>query len=224
MSAADLLGQGWCTLDGVVETPGAYVFDPLGIRVPKGVKDSAARLRVSGLVTQTRPWWSPVGVRARHLPRGRGRAVAAVVLHYGRSLLPFAVVPLAVVGISLGSNSPGTLALGLLGLLIAVSLVAHEAGHALALRWVSRGGPAIFVTRGADAALVRPMLAPRHELVVVCAGPCAPLIAGSPLLLAWEMCWPLAVAWFGISAAHLIGLVVPLGDGATLRATVHAHD
>ncbi len=217
MSGDDLARRGWDLLDGVVETRSAYRFEPLGIVVPKGASDMETRLRASGMVSQTGPWWSPALLRSHRLPYGRVHAVGILALHYGRSLLPVALLSAAVTAVGLWSGARGTLAIGLLGVIVVLSLLVHEAGHVLALRWVGRCSPAILTTRGADAALVRPTLTGRREVVVVCAGPGAPLLVGFPLLLLWQTCWPLVVAWLLVSAAHLGALVVPVGDGANLR-------
>ncbi len=216
VSGDDLARRGWDLLDGVVETRSAYRFEPLGIVVPKGASDMETRLRASGMVSQTGPWWSPALLRSHRLPTGAcTRSASWLFTTVGRSSrwrfcrLPS---PQWASGRVRGAPSPSD-CWGDRGALPARPRSGARARPPL-------GGavqPAILTTRGADAALVRPTLTGRREVVVVCAGPGAPLLVGFPLLLLWQTCWPLVVAWLLVSAAHLGALVVPVGDGANLR-------
>lgn len=213
----DLDAREWSLLDGVVETATAYRFDPLGVVVQKGTNDTVSRLVACGLVSQRRPWWSPVRFRSRLLPLGCLRAALHVIRHYGGALLVVAIPAFLIAVTGLATGARGTLAVGVLALLVVLSLLVHEGGHAVVFRAVDRRSAAILTTRGADAALRRPTMTARREVAVICAGPCAPLVCGAPVLLGWQAWWPLALAWLAVSAAHLAALVVPCGDGANLR-------
>lgn len=165
------------------------------------------------------PW---LGRRAVAIPPRPLSAGAAVSAHIVCRWLPLWVVwALACChGAVTGDGLAGWL-VGWVGL-AAVSIVAHEAGHAVALRTASTKC-AYAVVRWARAEQVRPALeSTRDEVVVVIGGPIAPLLI-SPLVgpLIWALAgWAGAVGWGALVTAHLGSLIIPAGDGANLRQAI----
>ncbi|KHL01149.1 hypothetical protein LK10_17040 [Sinomonas humi] len=127
-----------------------------------------------------------------------------------------------VIGVVTGLHSLVAVATG--GLLFALAVLVHEAGHVVAYRALAPlDAPAIFVVRGMRCHLVRMRLVPVSDGAVALAGPLAPAamaIFFVPLLFADRVApWlPLVCfAWLALALSHALCAALPFGDGTTIR-------
>lgn len=172
----------------------------------------------AGIIPALQPRW-----RARVLDQSIPRAAAQSGLHFGLCSWPW--LALAGAGMLLGTS--GTVgAWGVIaqaGLLVLLATIVHEAGHAVAFRTLAGpAAPALLVGRGLLMHLVRPVLPPRRDLAVIVAGPLAPAMTGllaAPLLVRHPYT---GLIWAAVAVVHALALVLPVGDGANLRAWWHA--
>ncbi|MCM6762582.1 hypothetical protein NB037_09160 [Rathayibacter sp. ZW T2_19] len=99
-----------------------------------------------------------------------------------------------------------------------LSVLVHEAGHVVALRCLAGPtAPGFLVSRGSRCHLVRRVLPRYRDAGVVIAGPMAPSVLLPVLLTLPDLPVLASCGWLALSSAHLITLVVPVGDGANLR-------
>jgi hypothetical protein len=202
------------------------VHDALGIRIRNArmVRDLAADLglvstrvsvSVARVTTKIPPWLHPA---ARPLPNGVLGAVAASVIHNaeGMSLILVAATGALAAGWVSGSNALTGLATA--GLLILISVLVHEAGHAIAYRLVMpRGATGILVVRGLSCHLVRAKAGRVRDVAIVLAGAIAPNVVAAALLPLYPIA-PFTVAFaILVALAHIAALALPVGDGASLR-------
>ncbi|WP_441249598.1 hypothetical protein [Kitasatospora sp. McL0602] len=174
--------------------------------------------------------WRDVPFTLGRLPSLSGRA---------RRAAPGFAVPLAeLCGMAVRSWWPG-LTLTLLGaalqlqpelaVLIAVcvltlagSVILHEWGHLAAYRLAAaRDAPVVVSVRPGRCAVVHEATGDRwKEVAVTVAGPAFPATCGV-LFAATSLLPGLArVVVAGVGLAHLLGLLAPVGDGASLRAAL----
>ena len=96
-----------------------------------------------------------------------------------------------------------------------VGLIAHEAGHAVALR----GVPCCLGTRALNAFILHPPVPPRRRALVASAGPAAALALGAlTLVAALILTEPYLALAATVLASHGIGLTVAGDDGRTACA------
>lgn len=131
----------------------------------------------------------------------------------GHALVAALLAICAIVLLLSGFGAPVTSVPLVLGASLALSLVLHEAGHAIALRDI----PCCLGVAGPRAFVLHPPLPPQRRAVVAAAGPAAVLAAGwlafiPALALTWE-----SVA-FGAAflTAQGLGLTVAAQDGRTI--------
>lgn len=215
----------------LVLTPGVrrqgdrYEFPglPVSILAGDGMRE---RLLMAGFASEGR-WPRDAGITRALQPRWRARVLARTVpvaaaqcgWHFGLSSWPWLM--LAGTGMLLGGSgwmgSWGVIAQA--GLLVLLATIVHEAGHAVIFRALAGPAPpALLVGRGLLMHLVRPVLTPRRDLAVIVAGPLAPTVAGllaAPLLVHQPYA---GLVWTVVAVVHALALLLPIGDGANLRA------
>ena len=204
-------------MDGRLECP------ELGLRVEASSPEAAS----SGLCSDellvsvgTRSWrmppWFTTGAKA--LPAGIVAAALASLGHFGAGmgLLLGALGGALVIGIATGYL--GLAAVSIMGLVLLCSVLVHELGHVLAYRiLIGRRAPAVLVVRGASCRLVRLAGARARDAAVVVAGSLAPVVAALPLWFLFAQAPALVILTTLVALGHVVGLVIPVGDGAALR-------
>lgn len=205
----------------VYTSVGSFKCDKLQASVPLDKTHLALELgliseRISVLGSSaSAPFLWPFAKRARWLPRSASRALIASVAHNAQGMVLAITTSMGICtwafvesNVGLGTVAVGS-SLGLLSILV------HEAGHAVAFRLLSQPGtPAILVNSGLRCHLVRRPLTRKRELAVVLAGPLAPLLTSPALLASWSLAPPLVIGWLILAAGHAVSVVVPVGDGA----------
>ena len=168
----------------------------------------------------TRSWrmppWFTTG--AKPLPAGVVAAALASVRHFGAGmgLILGGFCGALVIGIATGSL--GLAALAIMGLVLLGSVLVHEVGHVLAYRiLIGRRAPAVLVVRGASCRLVRLSGARASDAVVIAAGSLAPVLAALPLWSLFAHAPALVILATLVALGHVVGLLIPVGDGAALR-------
>lgn len=201
----------------------------LGIEIVRSSERFVQDILELGLASEEEiPGWrslvGPLPFRARVLPRGVRRSAWVVSSHWAKGQTRWATAVLMSLVVGLATRLHSLVALAAGGLLFALAVLVHEAGHVVAYRALApRDAPAIFVVRGMRCHLVRMRLMPLSDVAVALAGPLAPggmAIFFVPLLFAERVApWmPLVcVAWLALALSHALCAALPLGDGATIR-------
>lgn len=212
---------------GVREEEGVLTCSALGLRQrgpgPRAVADGLCSdelfLRVAGRSWRLPPWFTS---RSRQLPHGALAAAVACVSHFGSGMS----LILAALGLTLAvgvvGGSLALVALATFGLVLCGSILVHELGHVLAYRiLMGATAPAVLVVRGASCRVLRRRGPRGADLSVVLAGSAAPVAAA---ICSWPLL-PLApsAVFLGalVAVGHVVGLVLPFGDGAALREIAH---
>ncbi len=225
---------------------GSWRFVPLGIDLPappptidagSTADDIELATVVLGLGMASARWdtATPLGVvrceltiavkpsRALVLATGRVAAGAAVAREFFRVLAgPWAVVGLLwVTGLVL-ALPPLAVVAACLGVVLALVLV-HELGHVLVYRHVRPHAVGIFVMSRHSPRLVRPPLPRWTDVAVTAAGPAGAVLAAACVAVAAGPGQPVVMGVTLVAAlGHLLGLVLPVGDGVALRAALRA--
>ncbi len=209
---------------GVIEADGFLECPALGLRIRASDPDAAGFglcsdevfLRVAGRSWRVPPWFT---TRSRRLPAGVLPAAVMCLRHFatGMGLIGAVLATALVVGVCAGSLA--AIALALAGFALIGSVLVHELGHVVAYRiLIGRTAPAVLTVRGASCRVIRLAGRPSSDAWVVLAGPLAPLVVA---LSSWPLfaLAPSAVLLVTLIAiGHVVGLVLPVGDGVTLRA------
>jgi hypothetical protein len=129
-----------------------------------------------------------------------------------------------VLAIASAVHNVAVAALALASGAVLLSFVVHELGHVLAYRVLAgEDAPAHLVARGLSFHLVRRRLPPTRDVAVIVSGPGAP--AALSIVLAPALLPVSPVTWWvtaALGAGHLLALLLPAGDGRTLRDAVRA--
>jgi hypothetical protein len=168
----------------------------------------------------TRAWrvppWFTTG--AKPLPAGVFAAALASLGHFGAGMGLFLCALGGALVIGVATGYLGLAAVAIMGLVLLGSVLVHEVGHVVAYRLLmGRRAPAVMVVRGASCRLVRLTGTSARDAAVVVAGPIAPVVAALPLWVLFPVA-PVPVLLVTLVAlGHVVGLVLPAGDGAALR-------
>lgn len=212
---------------GVKERDGVLICPALGLRHrgsdPEAVVDGLCSdelfLRLGGRSWRLPPWFTS---RSRQLPSGTLPAAMACLRHFGSGMS----LILATLGVALAVGVAfrllALIAMASIGLVLAASILVHELGHVLAYRiLMGAKAPAVLIVRGASCRVLRLSGPWRADVTVVLAGSAAPVVAAA-------CAWPLfglapSAVLLGtlIALGHVVGLVLPFGDGAALREIAH---
>jgi hypothetical protein len=208
---------------GVVLTDEAISCAALDLSIPLSL-DAARRVALEfGMASEgprrrTLRGAFRIRYRCARLRDGSARAVAHSVSHYAPSLLPSAVVVAGLILVGALADLPSLIAISLLVVMLVVSVIVHEVGHVLVFRLAAGADAAAHVVvRGLSFSLVRRPLKRTREVVVVLAGPLAPLalaVLTIPLASGGPVLW---WSWAVVGAGHALTLLLPVGDGANLR-------
>lgn len=188
--------------------------DEVGVALDVGIAERHSRLLCGKNRATVLLWRSRSAVLQDNVWEAVGQSLA----FFSRGFLSTGV--LAGLALWLGLARRDALMVGIGGatLLFLFSVLVHEVGHVTAFRMMSaRGTGARVVSSGLSCRLVRPVGTRAVDLVTILAGPFAPL-ALLPILgvLARPAPW-LIWGWAGIAIGHIVVLLIPVGDGATLR-------
>lgn len=205
---------------GVEETASECLVAPLGLSVRKDADDARRQLSALGLANEAPERWCPWERRARVLPPHIGRAAATIVVLMlrGTLLLWGGGSGAAVGGALIGSATIA--AMGVVAIVIGLSIIVHETAHGVVFRALAPSESAIVIVEGCNAALLRRALPGYRELLVVCAGPCAPAILALALVPLGASSWLIPAVGAVVALGHLATLAIPIGDGANLRAAL----
>lgn len=108
-------------------------------------------------------------------------------------------------------------------LIVGVSMIAHEAGHVVALRLVSGPGePVLLRATPTSARLIWRSTGTAADLIVIAAGPLSPLLLAIPFMPLLVVAPVAGIAVVVVAVSHLITLFLRSGDGGELRAVVRA--
>lgn len=208
-----LVHAGWA-----VRIPDDSAHDALATDL--GLVSTVIRMKVGAWWIRLPPWWHTA---VRPLPAGCGRAVRASITHNVAGMAPLLALALAAVAIGIVAAVTALLAVGTVALVCLCSVLIHEAGHVAAFRIVlPRDAPGILVVRGPSCHLVRPSGGPSRDAAIVAAGAAAPVLIAAMLLPVATLA-PLPVVFAVLVAlAHAAALLIPVGDGAALRAALRA--
>ena len=219
-------------LHDLVLTPGVTVADDtiscdgLALSIPLSTDDVRRVVLESGMASDGPRGWIFAGafrVRYRCAPLRKGLTSAVVhcVSHYAASLLPVAAAIAGLMLIGIAADLPSLIAISLLVVMLMISVVVHEVGHVVVFRLVAGAETtAHMVVRGISFSLVRRPLERNREILVVIAGPLAPLalaVLAVPLSSVGPLLW---WAWLVFGGGHALTLLFPQGDGANLRLAV----
>ena len=186
-----------------------------------------ALARELGLVTVT---WGMAGrerrarllrlvvTRSVDLPAGILPAVVTSLSVHARGSIPAATMAGLAAAVGLLTGFLGVTASGIALAALAASVIVHETGHVVVYRLVAPAEAWGTIVRGAAAGhLVRMPLGARADVLVACGGAGA-VVAGTLLFLPLAPASPLVpVLWGAIAGGHALSLLVPVGDGATIR-------
>jgi len=154
--------------------------------------------------------------RARKMSSNTALAVAQSLVHNAVGMWRWWVLACLLSCMSLLLELPSLTAMAVAAVLFFLVVLTHELGHVIAYRCAAgASAPALMVSRGSACHLVRSALSVRRDMAVVLSGPTAPVLVGVFISLASR---PIAIAWSCIALGHLGALVVPVGDGRTLRS------
>jgi hypothetical protein len=196
----------------------------LGIAAPVGSAEALEfglateqiTLRIGNRALVLPPWFTS---SARPVPGGLLRAIGTTIAHVGAGLS--AGIAAGVAGV-LAGGAGGRLALtGLSTVLLVVlaSVVVHEVGHVVAYR-LTRGpaAPAVLVVRGFGTHLVRLAGPAWSDTLVAASGALGPIAVAALLWTLVGVAPFLVLVSTLVAAGHATALLLPFGDGATLRA------
>lgn len=204
-------------MDGWLECP------ELGLRLEASAPEAASLglcsdelLVCFGSRSWRMPPWFTTG--AKVLPAGVVAAALASLRHFGAGMgLLLGVLGGALV-IGIVTGYLGLAAVAIMGLVLLGSVLVHELGHVLAYRvLIGRRAPAVLVVRGASCRLVRLSGATTPDAVVIAAGSLAPVVAALPLWFLFAQAPVLVILATLVALGHVVGLLIPVGDGAALR-------
>lgn len=206
----------------------------LGVRVPAGAVDFVELALDCGLASRRTPRGPlrrvaslllPAPSISRPLPPGLVRAGAASLVHNARGMVRWWLLLAALAVVGAWAELPALIGISAAGGGFLLSVLVHEAGHVIALRCLAGStAPGFLVSRGSRCHLVRRVLPRYREAGVVLAGPVAPSVLLPVLLTLPDMPVLVSCGWLALSSAHLITLVVPVGDGANLRRALGGDD
>jgi hypothetical protein len=159
--------------------------------------------------------------RALVLPPGVARGAFAAAAHFVRGMSLVLVLSLAAAAVATSVNHLAIVGLAMMVLLLLAATIVHEVGHVVAYRLrFGVAASAIAVVRGVDCRLTRARGSPGDDLVVAVAGPLAPTVLAVASWVAWGTA-PFAVLMFTLIAlGHTLSLLLPIGDGATVREII----
>jgi hypothetical protein len=161
------------------------------------------------------PWFTTA---AKTLPAGVCAAALASLRHFGAGMGLYLGVLGGALPVGIATGYLGLAAVAIMGLVLLGSVLVHELGHVLAYRLLfGRRAPAVLVVRGASCRLVR-LSGPRtSDALVIAAGPLAPVVAAVPLWFLFPHAPALVILATLVAIGHVVGLLIPVGDGAALR-------
>lgn len=190
--------------------------------------ESARRAIDLGLasVTQTGRGTGPFAVElvtAVPLPSGWLRGGGATALRLAL-LHPLMCIAVVLVSVAAGMLQNSLLWWACVCLIIVgVSMIAHEAGHVVALRLVAGPEePVLLRATPISARLIWRSTGTAADLIVIAAGPLSPLLLAipfTPLLVAAPVA---GIAVVVVAVSHLVTLFLRSGDGGELRTVVRA--
>lgn len=190
------------------------------------------RLALANVVSGARPWmraltWLTLAVRGvptARLPatlvvrapidttRWTG-AIAGLVRALAGRLVVVALISVAALWVlAAGGGRALLVSSAVVGLSVAVAVLAHEAGHVVALRRI----PAAIVLRRGRVSVLHPPLSESRATIVALAGPSVPVVLGVALAAASvEVGSTLSAVAAGPLVAHALSATVVARDGRT---------
>ena len=206
----------------------------LGLSVRKNIDNLNRVLLDNGLASQSRYQWSisriwTSSTYSQPLQEGGPKAAAQAAAFFFLGMTRWWLIAAALALLAVVSGILSFFALAIALTLLLLSVVIHELGHVVAFRAFARpSSTAYVVSRGFNCSLIRRAIPNSAELLIVTAGPIAPLLfsfAFLPFLIG-----PVYVFWFwlALSAGHVMSLFIPVGDGlnfilALRRKRTRAH-
>ena len=208
---------------GVIREADLLSCPEMGLRVPAASDDALDLglcsdelwLRAGRWSCRLPPWTTS---RAVPMPSGVLRAAAGALRHFSSGMGLVLVTGAGTLALGVLTGARALVALAVAVLLLLCSVLVHEIGHVLAYRLaIGRAAPAALVVRGLHCRVVRLRGGRRADASVVLAGSLAPVLAAAPvwLLAGWAPALPLSATL--IALGHVAGLLLPVGDGASLR-------
>lgn len=224
---------------GVIKVRDEWWYPELGIQVAApplvvgdasspGERESAGRAVNVGMAS-TEPTGKGSGpfalefIRVLVVPAGHAKGILAmtkflVLMH---PLGSSAAVIIALVAWILDVSVLWWLAMFLIG--AGVSSIVHEGGHLVALRLVAgRTSPALLLATPLSARLVWRSTGSAKDILVIIAGPLAPLLVIIPFTRPLIDAPVAGVSAAVVAVSHAITLALRSGDGAELRAAVRS--
>lgn len=187
----------------------------IGDAAKQGLASEQLRIRLGRRLYAVPPWFTPA---ARRLPTGAARASWEGFVHYTHGMSLYLGIALALLAAGVSTGQGAVIALSLTSLIIVLSVLAHELGHILAYRLIlGADAPAIAVVSGLSCGLVRLRGTPAKDALIIIAGPITPLLLSMPI---WLLAGPssfFALIWLLTAIGHFLSLILPIGDGASLR-------
>jgi hypothetical protein len=201
----------------MLELPGLNLSLPRDSRdaVSLGLIAEDVVVECGALSVRFPPWFTS---RGRLLPSGLLVGTWTACLHFAGSMSHFVVAALLILLTGLIFGWVMWWALALAAILILASVVIHEAGHLIAYRLLAGPrAPAVAVASGARCHVIRLRLSPPRDLLIIIAGPIAPMGTAVCALPLWGQASFVVLIAVLIAAGHAVALLIPLGDGASLR-------